>query len=434
MTLRHKIITYLFAIHLVFAVLAVFLLWDRRVWLLAVEAFFAVSILLGVKLLQSFFVPLQLIKTGTELMKESDFSTRFREVGQKEMDELIHVYNRMADHLREERIRSHEQHYFLDKILRASPSGVVTLDFDENIALCNPAAEKMLQATSDQLLRKRLSEVQGTFAAELNELRVNESRIVPLQGRRRVKCQKSVFLDRGFLRSFIVMEELTEELRHSEKAAYEKLIRMMSHEVNNSIGASNSLLHSCLNYRDQLREEDRSDFETALHVAISRTDHLNGFMRSFADVIRLPKPDLRPTDLKSLLDRTAILLKPECLSRGIAWNWDIKAELSPILMDERQIEQVFINICKNAIEAIRANGSITIRVCNESTRGLVVVEDTGCGIPPVVRGNLFSPFFTTKENGQGIGLTLVQEILSQHHFDFSLESQPNGPTRFTIYF
>lgn len=100
----------------------------------------------------------------------------------------------------------------------------------------------------------------------------------------------------------------------------------------------------------------------------------------------------------------------------------------------QQMEQVFVNICKNAIEAIRANGSITIRMYKESTRGLVVVEDTGCGIPTVMRGNLFSPFFTTKENGQGIGLTLVQEILSQHHFDFSLEGQPSGPTRFTVYF
>jgi nitrogen fixation/metabolism regulation signal transduction histidine kinase len=322
----------------------------------------------------------------------------------------------------------------MEKILNASPSGIITIDFDEKVAMVNPSAERMLQLPFASLVGKKLPEVRTPFAEALSRLKVGESQVISLQGSRRVKCRKSQFPDQGFSRSFILMEELTEELRRSEKAAYEKLIRMMSHEVNNSIGAVNSLLHSFLHYKDQLREEDRKDYETAINVAISRTDHLNSFMRSFAEVVRLPAPKRQPTHLEDLLENIAHLLSSESQKRGIVWKWDIAERLGPILMDKNQMEQVFVNIFKNAMEAIGENGTITIRIGEKGGRGCVIIEDTGCGISPEVRLNLFTPFFSTKENGQGIGLTMVQEILSLHQFEFSLEGQPNHPTQFAIYF
>ncbi|OGG54297.1 MAG: hypothetical protein A3F84_25940 [Candidatus Handelsmanbacteria bacterium RIFCSPLOWO2_12_FULL_64_10] len=434
MTLRRKFILYLGLIHLAFAASALFFLTENRAWLLAIEAFFVLSLICGIRFIQALFAPLDLIQTGAELIDESDFTCRFREVGQPEIDRLIRVYNRMIDHLREERIRLQEQHYFLDRVLHASPSGVLTFDFDGRIALVNPAAERMLQSPAEDLIGQKLSGVQTPFTDALGRLQVGESRVIPFQGRRRVKCQKSRFLDRGFPRPFILMEELTEELRQSEKAAYEKLIRLMSHEVHNSLGAAGSLLHSCLTYRDQLRDEDRRDFETALQVAISRTDHLNAFMKSFAEVVRLPPPERRPCDVEQLLKDIAFLMSAESRRRQIAWAWDIREPLVPISMDKNQMEQVFLNVLKNAVEAIGEGGGITIRMGKKDGRKFVTVEDTGCGIAPEVRSNLFTPFFSTKPNGQGIGLTLVQEVLSRHGFDFSLDGPPGGPTRFTIYF
>lgn len=434
MSLRKKIILYLFIIHLLLAGVALLVLWKNRLWLLPVELLFVVSILIGVKLVQSFFGPLDLIRTGTQFMQEKDFTSRFQKVGQPEMDELIDVYNRMIDHLREERLRVREQHYFLDKILTASPSAILTLDFDERIALVNPAAERILQIPSSQLLDKRLDEVDSQFMRLLHPLPVGEACVLPIFGRRRLRCQKSVFLDRGFARQFIIIEELTEELRRAEKAAYEKLIRMMSHEVNNSIGASNSLLHSCLNYKDQLLPDDQSDFENALRIAISRTDHLNAFTRSFADVIRLPRPLLHPCDIASLLRDIEGLMHVEFDRRRIRWQWEISDSLPPVSMDWHQMEQVLVNILKNAMEAVGTDGTVTVRLGKKTHRPFIEIEDAGPGIPPEIQNQLFTPFFTTKENGQGIGLTLVQEILSAHGFDFSLESTPGQPTRFTILF
>ena len=430
MSLRFKLVLYLLGIHLVFAGVSGYLLLDEKPWLLALELFFVLSFVAGARLIHHLRLPLDLIGTGAELIGERDFTSKFIEVGQPEMDRLVGVYNRMIDQLREERTRLEEQHYFMDKILAASPSGVVTLDFDGGIALANPAGARLLGLSEDEAAGRRLDELGTAFGRSLGALAVGGSEVLPLQGRR-VRCRKSQFLDKGFPRGFILMEELTEELRISEKAAYEKVIRLLSHEVNNSTGAVNSLLHSCLNYKDQLREDDRGDFENALQVASGRIDHLSAFMRSYAEVVRLPAPRPHPVDLEDLLRGIALLMRAECEGRRIEWDWQVQEDLAPVAMDEGQMEQVFVNILRNAVEAIGEDGRITIRLGVED-RPFAVVEDTGPGIDPEVAESLFTPFFSTRENRRGLGLTLVQEILGRHGFAFSLESPAGEPTRFSI--
>lgn len=434
MSLRLKFIFYLIIVHLLFAGVAVYLLLQYRIWLLAVEAIFIISLYIGVRLIRHLFNTIELINTGAQFIQDNDFTSRFSEVGQPELDRLIVVYNRMADHLREERTRTQEQNHFLDKVLTASPSGIITLDFDGRISTANPAAERMLQTTAAQLIGNHLRDLNSPFATALDALKSGEAQILPLTGRRRVKCWRSQFLDRGFTRDFFLIEELTDELRQVEKTAYEKIIRMMSHEVNNSVGSANSLLHSCLHYTNQLNEEDRRDFENALQVVIGRTDHLNVFMRNFADVFRLPPPNLQACDLQKLIADVALLFKAELEKRKIDLQIDVQPEPSAIRLDRGQMEQVFVNVMKNAMEAIGENGSITIRFGRQNGKAFVVIEDTGCGISPSVKANLFTPFFSTKGDGQGIGLTLVQEILDAHGFEFSLDSEANQPTRFTIFF
>jgi len=431
-TLRTRFLLYVAAVQLPLAVFAFYLYRHDRVLLLAVEAMFIVSLSTGIVLVRKLLAPLEALRSGAAFLSERDFSTRLKPTGQLELDALIDVYNRMIDSLREERIRLEEQQWFLAKVLQASPSGVVTLDFERRVASLNPRAQEMLGVTAEEAAGKRLAALGTPFAAALDGIGPGESRVVPLHGSRRVKAQGAEFLDRGFTRPFLVLEELTEELRQSEKAAYEKLIRMMSHEVNNSLGAASSLLHSCLLYKDQLSPDDRGDFENALNVVLARTERLNGFMKEFADVVRLPEPRKAPSDVLPLLRGIATLLGPEAERRRIALAWDVGDTLEAIPLDRRQLEQVFVNVLKNAMEAIGEDGAITIRTGRRGGRRFVEVEDSGPGIPEEVRAQLFRPFFTTKENGQGLGLTVTQEILARHGFDFSLESAPGGPTRFTI--
>ncbi len=434
MTLRTKFILYLLILHTVFVGLSLAVFFFYPVWLFFLEGLFLFTLLYGLRLINSFFGSLNLIKTGTKFIAEQDFTSRFPEVGQEEIDQLINVYNKMIDQLKNERIQLQEQNFFLDKILDASPSGVLIFDFDGKISSANPSSEKILQSLKQDLIGKTLEELNKPFCQVLPEIETYQARVISLAAGRRIKCQRLEFFDRGFARYFFLLQELTEELQQSEKAAYEKLIRMMSHEVNNSIAATNSLLHSCLNYKQQLDLDDQEDFETALTVIISRTAQLNTFMNSLAEVVRLPNPKLSPTNVKELLETLEILLRSECQKRSIVWHWQIIKTPRLVEMDKIQMQQVFVNILKNAVEAIENNGSITIKLDENDQGSFVTIIDTGKGISSEVQAKLFTPFFSTKDNGQGIGLMLVKEILSNHHFSFSLESDIGGPTQFTIFF
>jgi two-component system, NtrC family, nitrogen regulation sensor histidine kinase NtrY len=432
-SLRRGFVLYLALVHVLFAVLAVPLFRGQRPWLIALEVALAVSLFTGLALVRSLFGTLEVLGEGAQLLAESDFTTRFRETGRPEMDHLIGVYNRMADHLREERVRTQEQHYFLSQILDVSPTGILILDYDDAVEFANPAAERLLGLSAAEMKDRRLKELASSLGG-LAALAAGESRVMAARGGRRVRVRRGGFLDRGFARGFVLLEEMTEELRQYEKAAYEKLIRMMSHEVNNSVGAVSSLLHSSLTLGRALPEAEGRDLESALRVASARTEQLGAFMRGFAEVVRVPPPRLSPCDLRGLLEGITRLLTPEAERRAVRWQWEAPSPLPAVALDRIQMEQVFVNVIKNALEAIGRDGVVTLRLGMRGPRPYVAVEDTGPGLPPETRANLFTPFFTTKENGQGLGLTLVREILDQHRFDYALEAPPGGPTQFTIVF
>jgi nitrogen fixation/metabolism regulation signal transduction histidine kinase len=408
--LRTKILLYLISIHLILGGVAFFVVIENRRVLLIVEALLLVSVIVGYYLIRALFVPLDLIRTGADLITERDFTSHFREVGQPEMDDLIRVYNRMIDRLREERLKLEEQNLFIDKVVQASPAGIVILDFDGNVEQANPRAQELLD---------------DSFLARLRTVASGATDILTPDGRRRFRVHRGSFLDRGFTREFFLIEELTEELRASEKAAYEQLIRMMSHEVNNSVGSVQSLLDSCRNYASQLRPEDRTDFEQALSVSIARMSNLNSFTNSFADVVRIPQPQRSEFDLRQLVDDLVFLMQPELERRSI------RIELSgagTMVADKNQMEQVVVNLLRNAAEAIERDGVITVTVSGDG----LVVADTGPGISSELEGKMFTPFFSTKRDGRGIGLTVINEILTNHGFEFALRSREGGGAAFTI--
>jgi nitrogen fixation/metabolism regulation signal transduction histidine kinase len=433
-SLRTKFFIYLVFVHIVFAAAAVYFLRHMQAWFLAVEAFFSISLIFGAMLIRKMFEPIRLIRSGVEFIKANEFATRFREVGQPDLDPLIRVYNQMADGLREQRIHNEEQEMFLQRIVAASPSGILALDMDGRVSMANESAGRLLQRPRDDLLGRRLNELGTRFADTLGALGQDQSMLVPLQGARRVRCQALHFMDRGFARRFILLDELTDELHKSEKAAYEKVIRMMSHEINNTSGAVNSLLESCLNYGEQISTEDRDDFARALSAAISRSDRLNVFMREFAEVVRLPAPNHRPTAVPDLLHDVAFAMERESKRRRVAWSWHVEDAFPLVEFDPTQMERVFINIFKNALEAIGEDGTITVTLGASNARPFAAVGDTGPGIPPGVMDQLFTPFFSSKRDGRGIGLTLVREVLVRHGFDFELANREPHGAEFTIHF
>ncbi|HET7435433.1 MAG TPA: ATP-binding protein [Thermoanaerobaculia bacterium] len=408
MSLRAKLILYVIGLHLLLAGAAVYILIGYRELLFAIELLLVLTAIVGVRLVRALFVPLELIGTGADLIDERDFTSRFVAVGQPEMDTLVAVYNGMIEKLREERLANEEQFQLLQKIVDASPAAIAICDFDGKIERMNPAAAR-LKPTPEMLA-----------------VPPHESRLVT-DGNRRLKVSRAEFRDRGFPKSFYLIEEMTEELRLSEKAAYEKLIRMMSHEVNNSVGAVRSLLESSLAYAPQVGESDREDFVSALTIASSRIDALNRFMSAFADVVRIPPPHRAPASLAKLVERVATLFRPELQQRNITLELSLDDD-APCDLDVSQIEQVVLNVFRNAIDAIGRDGAIHVTLRG----GTLTIRDSGPGIADEVREELFTPFFTTKRDGRGLGLTIVQEILANHGFGFALTNASGGGAEFRI--
>ncbi len=431
MKLRTKFIVVITLLHLVALVLSISIFKDNKVLFLASELLILISIIISWQLYQQMLKPLQTVVEGIEAIKDKDFNVRFLRTGTFEMDQLIDVYNEMMDHLKTERIRQEQQHFFLAKLIETSPTGILILDFDDKVQQVNPRARMILGSGETELLHHAIAEIDHSLLREISQLESGEGKTISLDGVHTYKVQRSHFIDRGFARSFVMIEELTAEILAAEKKAYGKVIRMMAHEVNNTIGPVNSILDSTLKTNTLWNDENKA-LKHALQIAFDRNQNLNIFMRNFADVVRLPSPNKTTVDVNELAARITTLFTFKAADSEIQFEFEISNKPFFIQADQQQLEQALINITKNALEAIESKGKITI--ATDPARHLLSITDTGSGISNKHADQLFSPFFSTKKDGQGVGLTLVKEILLNHGFGFSLRTIDIGKTVFEIHF
>ena len=432
MRLRTKYILFVVILHLIALVLSYFIFKKNELLFIGSELFILVSIFIAFQLYKQLLQPLQLLLQGAEAIKDRDFNVKFVPTGKYEMDQLINVYNQMIDELRTERTRQEQQHLFLEKLIHTSPTGILILDYDDRIHEVNPKALKLLDIEEKDVLNKSIDEVAHPVFQQIKQLVSGESKTITYNGVNTYKLQKSHFIDRGFARHFVMIEELTAEILAAEKKAYGKVIRMMAHEVNNTIGPVNSIIHSALGTEKMWKEEDDHTLKNALQVAFERNNNLNLFMRNFAEVVRLPEPNRKHLDLHTLIMNIAQLMEMNAGEKQIQFQYELSETPFIISADQQQLEQVLINIVKNAIEAIEGTGIISFTT--NSTARQLIITDSGKGISQHNVDQLFSPFFSTKKDGQGIGLTLVKEILLNHGFEFFLKSFTEGRTEFVIKF
>ena len=430
MSLRLRFLLFVVLIHAVLIALAAQLRTTNVPLFIGSEVLLLVSMVLTVQLYRGFVRPLQLIAAGTAAMQAKDFGLKFVPVGQREMDQLIAVYNQMIDALRRERVSQHEKSVLLERLIQASPAGILILDFEGRIESANAAAASFIGLPAAALPGQWPGELPAAWGPALGVLVEGQPQALRLSGLATYRATAAHFLDRGFTRRFVVLEELTQELIKQEKQAYEQLIRMMAHEINNSIGAINSILHSFQTYAPQLAAADQPDFTQALAVSIARNTQLANFIGGFARLVRLPLPTPVPTDVHALLRATARLLLPQSEQRRVRWHWALSPAPLVVALDAQQLEQALLNIAKNALEAIGADGNIWVRTTVQPP-GLTI-ENDGPGLTPEVSQQLFTPFFSTKRDGQGIGLTLVRDILLAHGFRFRLATNAAQCTEFSI--
>jgi len=397
-----------------------YFIFEKSRWVfIVVEILIIGSIIISFNLYKQLIRPLTYLAQGIAAIKDKDFSVKFLDTGNREVDQLVDVYNCMINELRNERTRQQEQHFFLEKLVQTSSTGIIILDYDGQTKQINPKAAEIL--SSDP----------GFFDNHIVAMKTGSSKMVRADGLHTYKIQKSRFIDKGFERVFIMMEEVTSEIFHAEKAVYSKVIRMMAHEVNNTVGPVNSIISSVLSQQDLWLNDPDSIFRNAMKVAVERNLNLNVFMRNFADLVKLPEANKNQVELGGLLKTVSELMYYSTNGKGIIFEFDIPQEQFIISADMGQMEQALINIVKNSIESIEDTG--IIRFTLEPSIRKLVISDNGRGISEENAGHLFSPFFSTKRDGQGIGLTLVREILINHGFEFSLRTVGPANTQFTIF-
>lgn len=457
MSLRLRLGAYLLVLHLLLFGAAALLLIERPLLFVSAEALLLASLALGFVLLRQALEPLGYTRRFHDLLQDQHYANRLTTPASGELEELVAMFNAMLAALHRERLAAGEQQGFLDRLLEATPSAVLVLDFDGAISLVNASALTLLGIEDAQgrplrawpedgarlapHLDARGRERSLDLIAQLDALPLGESQLLTDTAGRRYRAQRGQFYDRGFARHFLMVEELTAELEDSERATYARLVRVLAHEVNNTVAATRSVLDSLLFYRDQLAARDGADFVTAIEAVKRRNVSLGEFIDRFTRVVKMPAPELRPVPLKDMVDDILWLNREQCASRGIRLGWRRCDPVAPVALDAQLMEQALLNVVKNAVEAVAARqaagvagGHVELSLERHGGETVLAVFDSADLLGEVPARRLFTPFFSTKQGGQGIGLMFVREVLMRHGFAYALGSTGQGETRFEIRF
>jgi two-component system, NtrC family, nitrogen regulation sensor histidine kinase NtrY len=428
---KRWIFTWLTVIFALFLALAIYAFHKGSPYLLigseiVIISFYAVTLLLITKIIK----PVSIISRGVNLLREGDFNITMTKTGNGEIDNIIDVYNSMISHLREERLTVREKNQFLDLLIDSSPLGIILMDLDDKIMDINKAAIKCLGIENNDYTGKALAELNSRLANDTSKLGFDEKQfLIPDDGQKYL-VRKLFFMDHGFRHPFYILEEFTEEIKKAERDTYRKLIRMMAHEVNNTIGSVNSIMSGIQSNPELFATSDRDEIVRILGIAIQRNYQMNRFMQNFSNVVKLPLPEKEKMDLNESIMVVIESFGPEMREKNILVTLNLNRSVSVINADRSQMEQVFTNIIRNSLEATPGSGHLIVTTTiNPLT---VIFEDNGTGLSKEAAEKLFTPFFSSKPGGQGIGLTLVNEILTNHGFPFVLRNKNEKGTIFTI--
>lgn len=406
------------------AALGLWLLWagdfaPRTQWTLSllVVAFWAAS---AYALRERVIRPLQTLSNVLASLREGDFSMRVR--GANAGDALglaLLEANTLAETLREQRLASEEATALLRRVMDEIDVAVFAFDEGERLRLVNRAGERLLGRPADHLHGRTAEEVGLGFCLGGEAPRTVEHAF-PGGGGGRWEVRRGPFRQGGLPHQLLVLSDVSRALREEERVAWQRLVRVLGHEINNSLAPIQSIagtLRSLLGQQPRPDDLD-DDLRSGLGVIAGRSQALARFMASYARLARLPAPTLQPLTVGDWVRRCAGLETrlPVHVAPGDA---------VVIQADGDQLDQVLINLVRNAVDASRETGG-AVRMGWERRDALVEVwvEDEGPGLSGTT--NLFVPFFTTKPNGTGIGLVLSRQITEAHGGTLTLENRPDG--------
>jgi nitrogen fixation/metabolism regulation signal transduction histidine kinase len=374
--------------------------------------------LVSAALIETLTRPLQTLSNVVSSLREGDYSFRARGAGaQDALGELAGEINALADLLQMQRVHSLEATALLAQIFEVMHAPLFAFDRENLLQLVNTAGLKLLGAPQAR-----------SFGRSARELGLEDLLDAPDQSIRsfgsrptRWLVRKAAFRQDGAPHTLLLLADVSLPLQEEEQIAWKRLIRVLGHELSNSLAPIKSIAGSLLARVDNLSAADpaRADFRRGLAVVESRADALHRFVQSYRQLAQLPPPRLRGVEFGSLMDRVVLLEQrlPIELAAGPPVTIDA---------DPDQLEQMFINLLANAVDASLSNGAHPVHAFWKlSGSNLeVMIEDRGKGIAN--SENLFVPFYTTKPEGSGVGLALAQQIARAHGGEISLQNREDG--------
>jgi two-component system nitrogen regulation sensor histidine kinase NtrY len=411
------------------AAIGITLIWtsawprDGKIALTALELF--LWLVLTLVLLDQIVRPLQTLANVVGALREEDYSFRARGAASDDaLGELALEINSLADILSEQRIQTIEATALLRRVVDEIDAPLFTFDPDHILRLVNAAGERLLQQPSARLLGQTATELglNPCFEAR-NETLVSLPYSTP---NARWMVRKSSFRQNGVPHTLIVLSDVSRALREQERSAWQRLIRVLGHELNNSLAPIISIAGSLASRLPlpELPEEQNADFQRGLNIIESRTAALHRFLQSYRRLAQMPSPTLQPVELRPLLERVALL--------ETRLNVEIASGPELVLMiDPDLIEQMLINLVRNAVDAALeqaqsaqpADPKVSVRWEQFERKVALMVEDNGIGL--LNPSNAFVPFYTTKPGGSGIGLVLSQQIAEAHGGSIELANRQN---------
>nr|WKN34333.1 ATP-binding protein [Tunicatimonas sp. TK19036] len=447
----------LFRLNIIFRILLVIGLGYAMVYVLTQTHFWLVSFWLALAAIVITVEMLRYIeKSHRELedlviaIRQGDFTNTYQQKAGRSGELLAYAYHQLVFTYQRLRREKESNHQYLQNVIEHVSIALLGFDQDGHTTLINPAAHSLLQLP----IIRQLSDIQVVDEAlyqHMQSLEAGQKVMVKVvrDGRlMQLALQASEFYLQGQYYKLISLQDLRRELEEQELASWQKLIRVLTHEIMNSvipIANLSGMVHQTLRQTQQnkrleltaLGEEDSHDLLQSLQVMEDRSRGLVNFVKAYRSVTQVAQPNFREVRVEDLVKRVHALFAPTLRERGITWQQQLTPTNLTFTVDLELVEQVLINLIKNSLEALSEINDpvLSLRAYRtEQNEVLVEVEDNGVGMEEEVMEQIFIPFYTTKTEGSGVGLSLSQQIMRLHQGGIAVRSEVGDGTTFTLQF
>lgn len=389
-----------------------------------------------------------LIKFITAL-KYDDVSISFDSKNNKDpyFKDLYHELNNIIKEISVIRSEKESEHQYFQNTVKHINTGIIAFDKDGKIEICNNATLKLLGIEKADTIND-FDKIKNGISSTFKELKPGTTKLIKLVIKNEIvqlSIKAADFIIKSRKIKLLSLQNIKTEIDHSEVDAWQKLIRVLTHEIMNSVSPIKLLSGSLIEMFEEnnkvktIEDIDNSTIQNSLiglKTIRKRSDGLSSFVETYKSLTKIPKAKFSEFKVKNLFNHLKILLEKELKKKNIEFKINCKPEQMILYADEKLIEQVLINLIKNSIESLKETIHPIIRLESEGDNDKIEIKvlDNGPGISREVIENIFIPFFTTKEKGSGIGLSLSRQIMHLHGGNIFVKSEPGKETVFTLQF